>query len=291
MQKYFLLLLLFPSVISAQERKPVTPHESKDYLDLVRKDLATKELILADSSHNAREANLLVKGKFYTGIAIKKVVVTQNDVLKVYRKTIRILAFGGIFSSSAEIRTINRLPQLQKTYVQGRPENGQLQWRGPETGELFSYGPAISQLEFDGSPYAYDVNGRLVNKGLGNGKHAIAYPNSIFRTAFLHSHSFTLLSNYYIDYKNVLNTTIKVGQTRENTFIKHNKNSSGNFTASVTATLRTIGISGSYSYLRDRFSNANRNGFLNRVYQNALLTPVSFDNSQGTKLGVAQRSY
>src|SRR5829696_7086581 len=37
------------------------------------------------------------------------------------------------------------------------------------TNELFSYGPAINSLEFDGSNYAYDANGKLVAARSGNG--------------------------------------------------------------------------------------------------------------------------
>jgi TonB-linked SusC/RagA family outer membrane protein len=73
------------------------------------------------------------------------------------------------------IDQVNKLPTRQSTYAQGRPVGGEAIWRGPETTEGFSWGPAIADLEFDGSDYAYDQNGSLVAKGSGNGVPAKAY--------------------------------------------------------------------------------------------------------------------
>ncbi|GAB4416002.1 MAG: SusC/RagA family TonB-linked outer membrane protein [Bacteroidia bacterium] len=70
---------------------------------------------------------------------------------------------------------VNKLPDLQESYAQGRPVGGVPTWRGPNTGEGFSWGPRIADLEFDGSDYPYDQNGRLVAKGTGNGVPARAY--------------------------------------------------------------------------------------------------------------------
>ncbi len=43
-------------------------------------------------------------------------------------------------SSSISVSEVTNLPELQKQYAQGRPVGGQLTWRGPETGEGFSWG-------------------------------------------------------------------------------------------------------------------------------------------------------
>ncbi len=56
--------------------------------------------------------------------------------------------------------------------------------------------------------------------------------------------------------------------------------------------LNKFSIAGSYSSFSSHFSNDNSNGFLNRVYQNALLTPVSFNNAQSATLSTGgQRTY
>ena len=77
----------------------------------------------------------------------------------------------------------NKFNERQSTYAQGRPVGGVPTWRGPETGEGFSWGPALSGLEFDGSDYDYDSRGRLVPTGQGNGVAAEAYdPYDFFVT-------------------------------------------------------------------------------------------------------------
>ena len=81
------------------------------------------------------------------------------------------------FSSSFTVSEVNKLPSFQTSYAQGRPVGGAATWRGPDTFEGFSWGPAISSLEYDGSDYDYDVNGRLVPKGTGNGVAARGYDN------------------------------------------------------------------------------------------------------------------
>jgi TonB-linked SusC/RagA family outer membrane protein len=78
-------------------------------------------------------------------------------------------------SSSYSSEQINKMPALQNQYSQGRPSGGVPVWRGPHTFEGFSFGPRISDLEFDGSAYDYDQNGRLVPTGTGNGIPAKAY--------------------------------------------------------------------------------------------------------------------
>lgn len=79
-------------------------------------------------------------------------------------------------TSTTQFSEVNKLPDLQTEYAQGSPVDGVATYRGPETGEGFSWGPRISSLEFDGdSDYPFDRNGRLVPQGTGNGQPANAY--------------------------------------------------------------------------------------------------------------------
>lgn len=87
------------------------------------------------------------------------------------------------FNSTYTVDKVNKLPELQKEYVQGRPVSGVPTWRGPHTGEGFSWGPKFSDLEYDGSQYPYDKNGRLVPKGTGNG--VPARPYDAYETFFV----------------------------------------------------------------------------------------------------------
>ncbi len=82
------------------------------------------------------------------------------------------------FSTSTRVDKVNKLPELQSTYAQGSAVGGVITYRGPETGEGNSFGPKISDLEFDGATdYPYDQGGRLVAAGTGNGVPARAYDN------------------------------------------------------------------------------------------------------------------
>lgn len=80
------------------------------------------------------------------------------------------------FSSDFGISEVSQLPPMQKLYAQGRPNGGVFEYRGPETRNNNTWGPLISELEFDGDDqYLYDQNGRLVSTGTGNGVPAKAY--------------------------------------------------------------------------------------------------------------------
>ena len=97
------------------------------------------------------------------------------------------------FSTSYIASKVNKLPEKQSSYAQGRPENGIPTWRGPDQREGFSFGPKIADLEFSTDPnhpeaplpnafdpagnYKFDDTGFLVTKGTGDGTPARAYPN------------------------------------------------------------------------------------------------------------------
>lgn len=292
--KTILLLLLLPSFVSAQVIHSVEPIETKDYINLIRHAADSPDktnTIRVDSTNSIRDADLTLLRLFNSAFPVRRIKISNGDI-KVYNNYRRTLMLGASYSSTIEIKTINRLPALQNNYVQGRSQNGGLTWRGPETGEMFSYGPGIHSLEFDGSAYPYDINGKLVAIGSGNGNAAKIYDNTIFRTAVLYSQSLNIQSTLQRAGKNQWTFGVKLGQTNEQTFIKNNKNSSKNISASIGTVIKWLSISGTYSYLQNQFSNSNRNGFLNRVYQNSILTPVSFDNAQGNTISNnLQRSY
>jgi hypothetical protein len=292
--KPILLLLLLPSYLSAQVIRPVEPIETKDYLGLIHHVTDTsgnKTNRSIDSTNSIRYANLTVRGSVTATVAVKRIAI-NNGTIRIYNNYSRRLMLGGSFSSITEIKTPNRQPALQNTFVQGSPENGELRWHGPETGELFSFGPNIHSLEFDGSSYPYDQNGKLVTVGSGNGNAATAYPLSVLRTAVFLSQSLNIQGTLTRAAKNNWTFGLKLGQTNEHTFIRDNKNSSKNIAVTAATPIRWLTISGTYTYWKNKFSNSNRNGFLNRVYQNSLLNPISFSAAQGTMLSDnVQRSY
>ncbi|MCF6403014.1 hypothetical protein L3C95_09030 [Chitinophaga filiformis] len=286
--KFTLLLLLLPALAAAQVRSSVEPIISGDYMEQVRKLRGNIDPV--DSVSNSRNTPLKLKGPFHPDFGVRRVKISGNS-LQISPQYTRYLSLSTKYSGTIEIKSHNRLPELQSDYVQGRSVNGALAWRGPETGEIFSYGPNIHALEFDGSNYPYDQNGRLVPIGTGNGKAATAYNNSIFRTAVAHSHQLKISGELFRYGKRTWNFGLKLGQTNENTIIKENNRISQTLGADIGTSIKWLNIKAAYLYNHDQLSNGNRTGFLNRAYQNALLTPASFSNIQGTTNGEAQRSY
>jgi len=87
-------------------------------------------------------------------------------------------------SAGYTVDKVNQLNERQSIYAQGAPSNGAPAYLGPETANGFSWGPLISDLEFDGATdYDFDQGGRLVPAGTGNGVAARAYdPYDFFRS-------------------------------------------------------------------------------------------------------------
>jgi hypothetical protein len=285
--KTLLILLLLPVAAASQVPIVVKPVISGDYLSLIN-DSSHARTFFFDTTKRAKNTFLLLDKQYY-GFSIRKIGI-KKGYLNIQRSYPKTLSITGTYNSTVELKTINKLPDLQDQYVQGRSLNGNLVWRGAETNELFSYGPVIKTLEFDGSNYLYDINGRLVTLGSGNGQNAKSYSNDIFRTANLFSNFLTVQGRYQAKENQYL-ARIKLGQSNENTFIKDNRNAAQNFSGFFEATVKSYILSASYGTNKEKFSNSDRNGFLSRVYQNSILTPISFDNGQGYTIGTMQRRY
>jgi len=282
MSKYLLLFLLIPQILYSQE--PVKPVLSDDYLTLIKADSLNKtQAPKADSPKSWQ-----LKAAYLNRLPVAR-IKSDKRRLAIEPLIKKHIVFGGTFTSAFAVKSINNTPVLQNTYAQGRS----LGWQGPETGEMFSYGPALTGLEYDGTTYAYDGNGRLVGRGTGNGLMASTFDNGILRNGLLQNQSLSVRvskgSNYFPKRWNI---GLKAGKGTEGTIIQDNENSSGNIAANFDATMNKLNIAGGYAAFQSRFTNENRGGFLNRVYQNSLLTPVTFDNKQGDLLSPdVQRRY
>lgn len=290
--KFILLIFCFlPIVLAAQEVRSIL---SADYLRLIRNDslLQKNKIVIGGATNDIDKSALHYQGgSFYQTTLVKKIIFGPNNTIVLKPAITKIIYIAGTASTSVDIQHPNRLPALQKQYVQGEPNNGQLIWQGPETGELFSFGPSINNLEFDGRNYSFDVNGKLVVKGAGNGINAKNYNNPIFRTAVSSTNSATLQAKYQRDYQHAIIANFTAAQRTGNTFIINNKNVTDKISALLEGRIGRFTIAATYNYQQQKLSNSNRSGFLNGVYQNAMLTPTSFDNNQGTMLGNAQKSY
>ncbi len=287
MKRLLLAGCLWPALSGAQEVKPVY---AADYQALIRND--SNSLRINDSSNSMRTARLKVPGNiYYINYRIRKISIGKDSTLMLKPAIDNTLYISGSWSTTAETQRVNRMPSLQKEYAQGHSVNGQLSWQGPETNELLSYGPAMRLLEFDGSNYLYDQNGRLVNAGTGNGQPATVYNNSLLRPASFFTNNLGINFKYPNIYGKYVAAGFKAGQTKEKTFIRENNNKYRYYTATLDASLPNFSMSSSYNNRDEWYDHSNRNGFLNRLYQQSLFTPVSFSNAQGSRLNNGQRSY
>jgi hypothetical protein len=178
-----------------------------------------------------------------------------------------------VIESDVSMLTTGRLPNLQSTYSQGRPLGGQLLYRGPETGEYYSWGPPVRNLEFDGIPTSNDSNGSLVFKGMGNGKAANNYdPTIFFRTGFARSIGIASYQTIFGMKTNLFYQNQKgegVIPNEENT--QHTLRFKLNWNERLKVSLN--------------YSN-NKQGYKNGLMQSRILAavyqiPISFDNAFG----------
>jgi TonB-linked SusC/RagA family outer membrane protein len=182
-------------------------------------------------------------------------------------------------SSTIQFSEVSQLPNLQKEFAQGRPIDGVTTYRGPETGDGFSWGPRISSLEYDGdTSYPYSRFGRLVPEGEGNGMPANAYDHyDFFVTGVLNEENVSVRGGsdrikYYVS-GGLLNQTGIVPVE------EFNRKS---FRADVSANLRDdFELSASGNYVTSGGSRVQRGSNVSGVMLGLLRTTPSFDNGNG----------
>lgn len=183
------------------------------------------------------------------------------------------------FSHTTQFTQVSQLPDLQHEFAQGRPLDGVLTYRGPETGESFSWGPPISSLEFDGdSSYPFDKNGRLVPLGTGNGQPANAYDHyDFFVTGVLQEQNISVRGGtdkirYYLSGGNLEQTGISPME----------EFSRVSFRSDISAFLTDeFEISGSANYINSGGRRVQRGSNISGVMVGVIRTTPTFDNGNG----------
>lgn len=186
--------------------------------------------------------------------------------------------FGVQYSQVLGILKVTQLPKLQSVYAQGRPNNGDFEWVGPESNEIFSWGPRVTNLEFDGMNYPYDLNGRLVSVGSGNGVPANTYDNlDFFKIGFINTHN--LLFTHSISRRG--NLIAGINWENHGSIIPN----AGKERFSANIDLEDVAV-GRNSKITFRSSYANADGRilghganLSRIVADVLSAPTTFDNS------------
>ena len=184
------------------------------------------------------------------------------------------------FKSSYGANTVTRLPGRQYTYAQGTYSGGNAVYRGPETGEANSYGPKMSELEYNGSTtYPYDMNGQLVPLGTGNGVLANVYDP--YESFFVTGHSFdnnisvaggSEKLDYYISLGNFTDMGVVPLSEWSRTSFKANVNVQ--LTERLSAGFNTMVV-------RSGGNRTTRGNTLSGVGVGLYRTPISFDIGNG----------
>jgi hypothetical protein len=184
------------------------------------------------------------------------------------------------FTSSFGLEWITQLPALQTAFSQGRSVDGELQWRGPHTGELFSWGPRISELEFKNGPYDFDRNGELVQAGTGNGRKAKSYRSTDFFTTGYHvdndlivSLPGPLKSILKMDLLRKYNSGVVPGSSYERHILSVQLRN--------LKFVRNFNMDASLTYNDSRGHLMNRGANQATILGSILRTPPTFDNTNG----------
>lgn len=214
-----------------------------------------------------------------------------DTIYEIRKKVSRKIFYSGSLQISNEFGSPNVQPKLQNRFVQGRNTNGILNWNEPETSEMFSFGPDISTMGFNGNPYEYDINGSLVNQN-NSISPAKIYNNSIIQNTQKSSTFFSLNSYYEREGRKKMELGLDLGWVREDLSVKNQFQDNKSFGISLGKNIfQNHKLTFNYKFNEDKATNTNRIGLFNRAYQNSLLTPISFENSQGNLLSNKQRSY
>lgn len=185
-------------------------------------------------------------------------------------------------NTSWAIRTVGRLPELQRSFAQGRQQNGQYAYQGPETGELFSWGPRLGNLEYGGMPYDFDTHGALVPKGTGNGLAANAYDAANFlKNGFTNRNDITLHQRLGklksdLNYGNLFTKDILPGTSARNHSVSLKLADERRFHAWVR-----------YQQQNDELQNKL---LQSKIAYSGFVTPPSFDNTNGLSAKQANRN-
>ncbi len=212
---------------------------------------------------------------------IKNISIANNKVKVTYLPADILYEIGFHYKTGVQFTQNKNLPKTQATYAQGIPLNGTNTHFGPDEDIPFSYGPQLSSLEFDGSNFPFDTHGRLVKSGKGNGQMAIAYPSNLYKNSFKIAHTaFFNISNdthfYGFEYTNKREKDAYAQESNSLHSFRLNYNNSENYDI--------IEWQAEMKYITAKDNQPNINGFKNNLLLNALVTPVSFSNTQGSSL-------
>ncbi|WP_321371587.1 SusC/RagA family TonB-linked outer membrane protein [uncultured Draconibacterium sp.] len=187
------------------------------------------------------------------------------------------------FHTSVGFDEVSQLPERQKLFAQGN--NGVWQ-----SGYADSWGPRISDLEYDGDPdYKWDPNGALVPKGTGNGTPAQYYdPYEFFQTGFTTNNRLNIsnggeMGSYYFSLSHLNQEGVIPNNEYERTTMRLNAS---------TKLHEKVTMGADFAYTNSVSSQVQKGSNVSGVMLGLLRTAASFDNSAGYEFADgSQRNY
>ncbi len=258
-----------------RKKEPIQPHFQVEFLnDTIRDQEGVGRFMNRSRSFRSQYHYLNVD-------RIKKVIEKEDQfIIKTLDGVSRNGGYGLQYSQVIGISRVAQLPALQTAYAQGRPIGGRFQWAGAATNEIFSWGPRVHDLEYDGSTYAYDTNGQLVQARMGNGVAAKSYDNlDFFRIGVTNKHDL-LLTHSVLGSRKIIagvdwedQRSVIPGAEKER------------FKAKLNIKDMPLGQGGHIQF-QTHFTRSDgamlaHGANLARILSDVLTTPITFDNANG----------
>lgn len=187
------------------------------------------------------------------------------------------------FHTSVGFDQISQVQERQTLFAQGN--NGV--WIG---GNAFSWGPKISELEYDGDPnYKWDPKGKLVPKGSGNGTPAQYYdPYEFFQTGISTNNRLNISNgnengSYYFSISNLNQEGVIPNNKFGRTTMRLNSSSKLS---------ERISVSTDFAYTNSVARQIQKGSNVSGIMLGLLRTATTFDNSAGYEFpDGSQRNY
>lgn len=213
----------------------------------------------------------------YSDCILDKILVKngKTEVAYRYRTSQQTYGYRVSFLSKVELFTNHSLPSRQNEFAQGRNGN----WKSPGGDEIFSWGPALADLSFDGIPNIYDRNGALVPSSPEK-KNALAYsPDKFFRTGIGTEQELRLV---FPSYREAVNS-LALAYGRKNGTFPENSRTSYRLEYEMREIKLFSDIKGGvfFTYRGADSDLPQRGANLSSVLGSILGTPPTFDTSYG----------
>ena len=212
---------------------------------------------------------------YYSDVALIK--KTEDDVYRLKHKGEYNKLYLELFSEFITGQPI-RQHHFQNRYAQGRSLNGEATYQGPETNEVFSWGPLVSTLQTSGNATPYYPNGDIIG-GMGNAV-PLYNRNDFFRNTF--EQKTTLAARFVMRNRDYLK--LNLGYRNSNVSLPTGKNDEINATLAYHKYYEAHQIAANINVNRYENNLSNANFIYNKaIFANAI-TPAHFNSNAGDVL-------